>query len=165
MIRLHRQKIAEVVFTLVAALAVGYLFLSLNDPIVRDVRSWYDGTSVAPDIPINHAIDNVIQLAMPSEGGNIVLDLPAMVREPDVPPESVGRVFARGAYLVWPRRFYPVPTDRAVVWARDMRDMATPADPQWLADHDVRFYVRIPIEDGPPRVLRIPVITPKNPQR
>src|SRR5688500_15244364 len=127
-----RAKLADTLFITVAALAVGYLFLSLNDPISRDVRSWYDGTSVAPDIPINNAIDDVIRLAMPPEGGNIVLDLPALLREPDVPPESVGRVFARGTYLVWPRRFYPVPTDQVIVWAHDMRDMATPADPQWL---------------------------------
>jgi len=138
---MSRAKLAEYLLTAVAALAVGYVYFSLNDPISRDIRSWFGG-GVAPDIPINDEIDNVISTAMPPEG-NIVLDLPALVRDPGVKPDAVGRIFARGTYLIWPRRFYAVPPSNVVVWARDMHNMTAPEDPRWLADHDVRFYARI----------------------
>jgi hypothetical protein len=156
-LHIRRAKWLDHLFTIITGVAVLGLYVALNDPISRDIRSWYDGTGIAPDIPLNASIDEIINAAMPAEG-NIVLDLPALVREPGVPPDSVGRIFARGTYLIWPRRFYAVSPENTVVWAREMQDMHTPDDLNWLAGHNVHEYARIYVD--PTRIHRAPIVSP-----
>ena len=150
------KRIADRTLFLIAALGIVQLLVAALSPGSMAnyfIAAGIDRVQSPPPVVAGDLVDHKIRDVM-SVDGNVVAHFSVAPTGDPRDATLAAMVMYRTNYTLWPRRMYVSDTDRVINAADELLAATAPADPDWLARHDVRRRIEFHFDRGAIQIRR-----------